>query len=118
MPPFASWFKGVRDIGLLISTHCPAERPGDQVLVPTKANGQPAFAVYMRDPVSRAHRAFQIQVLTLAVTGVVHAVAFFDLSLFDAFGLPTMLSDLTTMATDVHDSLGPQPQPEVSRRKR
>jgi RNA polymerase sigma-70 factor (ECF subfamily) len=119
MPPFASWFQGVRNIGLLISTHCPAERPGDQVLVPTKANGQPAFAVYMRDPVTRVHRAFQIQVLTLAVTGVVHAIAFFDLSLFDAFGLPQLLTELPDMMSSVHDATGPaQQRPEVTRRRR
>lgn len=119
MPPFASWFKGVRNIGLLIATHCPAERPGDQVLVPVRANGRPAFAVYMRDPISRVHRAFQIQVLTLAVTGVIHAVAFFDLSLFDVFNLPDILTDVTQLMSDAHDATAPLTQrPEVTRRKR
>jgi RNA polymerase sigma-70 factor (ECF subfamily) len=64
------------------------------VLIPVEANGQPGFALYMRDPVSRQHRAFQIQVLTLTAAGVAHATVFFDLSLFDAFGLPQLLSDL------------------------
>ncbi|TDO30015.1 RNA polymerase sigma-70 factor (ECF subfamily) [Kribbella sp. VKM Ac-2527] len=94
MPPFTSWFRGAKNIGRLISTHCPAEEPGDQVLVPIRANGQPGFAVYMRDPVDNLHRAFQLQVLTLTVTGIVHAVAFFDTTLFDAFGLPDLLTSL------------------------
>jgi RNA polymerase sigma-70 factor, ECF subfamily len=94
MPPFAAWFKGVVNVGRLISFACPAKGPGDQVLIPVEANGQPGFALYMRDPVSRQHRAFQIQVLTLTAAGVAHATVFFDLSLFDAFGLPQLLSDL------------------------
>jgi RNA polymerase sigma-70 factor, ECF subfamily len=94
MPPFTSWFRGARDIGRLISTHCPAERPCDQYLVPLMANGLPAFAVYMRDPRDNIHRAFQIQVLTLTATAIIHAVAFFDLSLFQTFHLPDLLQGL------------------------
>jgi RNA polymerase sigma-70 factor (ECF subfamily) len=94
MPPFTSWFRGARDIGRLISAHCPAERSGDQYLIPLQANGQPAFAVYMRDPKDNIHRAFQIQVLTLTATAIVHAVAFFDLSLFETFQLPDLLTGL------------------------
>ena len=100
MPPFTSWFRGPRNIGRLISTHCPAEGPGDQVLVPIKANGQPGFAVYMRDPVENVHRAFQIQVLTLTVTGIIHAVAFFDLTLFEAFNLPDLFTSLPDSPAD------------------
>jgi len=100
MPPFTSWFRGPRNIGRLISTHCPAEGPGDQVLVPIKANGQPGFAVYMRDPVENVHRAFQIQVLTLTVTGIIHAVAFFDLTLFEAFNLPDLFTSLPDSQAD------------------
>lgn len=92
MPPFAAWFRGRAAIARLIRSACPAEGPGDQVLVPVNANGQPGFALYMRDPVTKAHKAFQIQVLTLSGAGVVHATVFFDLSLFDVFGLPQVLS--------------------------
>jgi RNA polymerase sigma-70 factor (ECF subfamily) len=94
MPPFAAWFRGSNAIARLIRSACPAEGPGDQVMVPLVANGQPGFALYMRDPVTQAHRAFQIQVLTLTTAGVAHAVVFFDLTLFDVFGLPQLLSDL------------------------
>ena len=48
----------------LIRRNCPAARPGDQVLVPVGANGQPAFGLYMRQP-DGTYAAFQLQVLTL-----------------------------------------------------
>ena len=94
MPPFTSWFRGAKNIARLISTHCPAEGPGDQILIPIKANGQPAFAVYMHDPAENVHRAFQIQVLTLTAAGIIHAVAFFDLTLFETFALPDLFTTL------------------------
>lgn len=94
MPPYAAWFRGAAMIERLIRFACPAEGPGDQVMVPVRANGQPGFALYMRDPATAEHRAFQIQVLTLTAAGVAQAVAFFDVTLFDAFGLPQLLSDL------------------------
>jgi RNA polymerase sigma-70 factor, ECF subfamily len=109
MPPFTSWFRGPRNIGRLISTHCPAKGPGDQLLVPIKANHQPAFAVYMRDPKENVHRAFQIQVLALTAAGIVHAVAFFDLSLFESFHLPELLSGLPP---NLYDGT---PRPHVER---
>jgi RNA polymerase sigma-70 factor (ECF subfamily) len=92
MPPFAAWFRGVENVGKLISTQCPAERAGDQRLVPIDANGQPGFALYMWDREAGEHRAFQLQVLTLTGGKVSHTVAFFDTTLFDAFGLPQVLT--------------------------
>jgi RNA polymerase sigma-70 factor, ECF subfamily len=88
MPPFLSWFQGPENIGGLVRNHCPAERAGDQILVPVYANGQPAFGLYMRDE-DGVHRAFQMQVLELTAEGKVsHVVVFFDTSLFAEFGLP------------------------------
>ncbi|MDT0329902.1 sigma-70 family RNA polymerase sigma factor [Nocardiopsis lambiniae] len=90
MPPFRTWVQGGAHIAELISTHCPAERAGDMVLVPTSANGQPAFGLYMRDR-EGVHRAFGIQVLDLAPTGVRHTAMFFDTALFPHFGLADRL---------------------------
>ncbi len=87
MPPFEEWFRGGEDIARLISTHCPASEPGDMRMLPTQANGQPAFALYMRAE-DGVHRAFQIQVLTLRDERVSHVGAFFDTRLFATFGLP------------------------------
>ncbi|MFN8075235.1 MAG: sigma-70 family RNA polymerase sigma factor [Kineosporiaceae bacterium] len=91
MPPFDSWFQGAENIGGLISRHCPASGPGDQRLLPTTANGQPAFGLYMRGE-DGVHRAFHLQVLDVDDAGKVrHVVAFFDTSLFARFGLPEVL---------------------------
>jgi RNA polymerase sigma-70 factor (ECF subfamily) len=90
MPPYVGWYEGPKAIGHLIERHCPAESPGDQILVPVFANGQPAFGLYMRQP-DGSHQAFQLQVLTLTNQGVSHVSTFFDLTLFDTFGLPEVL---------------------------
>jgi RNA polymerase sigma-70 factor (ECF subfamily) len=54
----------------------------------------------MRDPAENAHRAFQIQVLTLTAAGIIHAVAFFDLTLFEAFNLPDLFTQLPENALE------------------
>ncbi len=91
MPPFLTWVRGAEKIGELIATHCPAAGPGDQRLIATVANGQPAFGLYMKGE-DGVHRAFQLQVLTIAGNAVSHAVAFFDTTLFGIFGLPETLA--------------------------
>ena len=87
MPPFTGWYQGAEDIAQLISTQCPAGGPGDLRLLPTAANGQPAFGMYLRGD-DRDWHAFQVEVLTLSGSRVAHVVAFFDTSLFPKFGLP------------------------------
>jgi RNA polymerase sigma-70 factor (ECF subfamily) len=86
MPPFTGWYQGPETIARLIDTRCPAEGPGDMRLVPTRANGQAAFGLYMRD--GDVYKPFNLPVLTLTRSGVSHVSSFFDLRLFDTFGLP------------------------------
>jgi RNA polymerase sigma-70 factor (ECF subfamily) len=90
MPPFATWVRGAEHIGRLIATHCPAQGPGDLVLVPTAANGLPAFGMYLRAE-DGTHRAFGIHVLELAPGGVSRCTVFFDTTLFRLFGLGPVL---------------------------
>jgi len=90
MPPFTGWYQTPEHIVLLTQTHCPASGPGDMVLLPTQANGQPAFGLYMRGD-DGVHRAFQLHVVHLRGRAVDHVVAFFDTSLFAKFGLPDNL---------------------------
>ena len=92
MPPFTGWYRGGKAIGALVRKNCPAEKAGDQVLLPTTANGQPAFGLYMRES-DGVHRPFQLQVLELdAQAGKVsHVAAFFSETTvedFARFGLP------------------------------
>jgi RNA polymerase sigma-70 factor (ECF subfamily) len=89
MPPFTGWYQGPLDITRLIDTRCPAEGPGDMRLVPTRANGQPAFGLYMRD--GDVYKPFNLPVLTLTRDGVSHVSSFFDLRLFETFGLPASI---------------------------
>jgi RNA polymerase sigma-70 factor (ECF subfamily) len=60
-------------------------------LLPTRANGQPAFGLYMRHD-DGDYLPFHLQVLTLGADGVEHVAAFFDGSLFSKFGLPDRLT--------------------------
>ena len=93
MPPFDGWYQGPADIVTLSSVHCPAQGPGDMRFVSTTANGQPAAALYMRNPETGVHEAFQLHVLSVQSGKVSHVVAFHaqDGALFETFGLaPTL----------------------------
>jgi RNA polymerase sigma-70 factor (ECF subfamily) len=50
-------------------------------------NGQPAFAVYRREP-GGAYHAHAVLVLTVTATGIARIVAFQNPGLFASFGLP------------------------------
>jgi RNA polymerase sigma-70 factor (ECF subfamily) len=89
MPPFTGWYQGNENIGRLIATQCPGGHH-EMVMLPTRANGQPAFALYMRGEDDAFH-PFHLQVLTLGADGVEHVAAFFSPKLFDTFGLPASL---------------------------
>jgi RNA polymerase sigma-70 factor (ECF subfamily) len=86
MPPIPTWFSGCDGVlGLLRAKMVPGE--GGRVMAETSANGQPAFAWYVRgrDGVFHAH---SIQVLTLTEAGVAAVMDFHRPDLFAAFGLP------------------------------
>lgn len=91
MPPFPTWYSGPGDIGRLITAQCPAQGPGDLRLVATAANGQPAYAMYLRDAETGTYRAFGLHVVTLRGTAVAHVAVFFDTGLYASFGLPAEL---------------------------
>ena len=61
-------------------------------LVPARANGQPAFGVYLRDPLTQVAHAFGLFVITLAGERV-SAITRFDSGVFARFGLPRTLAD-------------------------
>jgi len=89
MPPFTSWFKGPDAIGWLIGNECPGGAH-DMPMLETRANGQPAYGLYMRTPTGD-FVPFQLQVLELDGDRVKHVTAFFDHALFTTFGLPDRL---------------------------
>lgn len=91
MPPFDGWYQGPGNIVTLTKTHCPAEKAGDMRFLTTTANGQPAAALYMRNPETGEHGAFQLHVLDVRPAGIAHVVAFKENGLFAKFGLPAAL---------------------------
>ena len=62
-------------------------------LVPTRANGQPAFGYYLQDPHAPVEHANGLIVLTLAADKICAITRFGDNSLFPHFGLPRTLRD-------------------------
>ncbi|MFN8194104.1 MAG: sigma-70 family RNA polymerase sigma factor [Nocardioidaceae bacterium] len=104
MPPWEGWYQGADTIGALIDTNCPGQ-DHDMPMLPTRANGQPAFGLYMReaclfgpDSYDRGEGLgdvfvpFQLHVLELAGDKVSHVVAFFDPEAFALAGLPAQLT--------------------------
>ena len=93
MPPFTSWFKGRANIAWLIGNECPGGSE-DMPMIETRANGQPAFGLYMRTP-EGGFVPFQLQVLQWDGDPdhpeVSQVDAFFDTRLFETFGLPMSL---------------------------
>jgi RNA polymerase sigma-70 factor (ECF subfamily) len=93
MPPFAMWLRGAADIGRWMVQPGPSGCRGSRLL-PTVANGGPAFGQYRPDP-NGGYAPWAIQVLE--VSGSKIAAMHFFLAplgperLFPAFGLPLHL---------------------------
>jgi len=90
MPPFAMWIKGAVDIGRWMVEPGPSACRGS-ILLPTSANGCPAFGQYKPDP-DGGYTPWAIQVLEISggkVTGMNFFLDFLDpVRLFPSFGLP------------------------------
>jgi RNA polymerase sigma-70 factor (ECF subfamily) len=96
MPPLPVWFTGRDAVTRFLAARA-FTKPGDVVLIPTAANGQPAIAEYRRtaDQVMRAH---SIHVITVssesagspggATPRIAALTVFLDPALFAAFELP------------------------------
>src|SRR5216683_2820918 len=66
-------------------------RPGRSYrVVPTRANGQPAFGMYVADPHTGVYRAYGLLVVTIAGDRIT-AVTGFNASVMPRFGLPRTL---------------------------
>jgi RNA polymerase sigma-70 factor (TIGR02960 family) len=91
MPPVPLEYQGRRLVGEFFAAV--AFRQGRRYrLVPTRANGQPAFAAYLRDPATGVSRAFGLMVVTLAGSQI-SAITRFDNAVLPSFGLPRTLAD-------------------------
>ncbi|NML50993.1 sigma-70 family RNA polymerase sigma factor [Streptomyces sp. R302] len=86
MPPLPCWFAGRDAIVRFFATHV-LTAPGRFRLVPSAANGQPAFGLYRRDA-DGPHHAHSVTVLTLAGHRISRISGFLDAGLLRPFGLP------------------------------
>jgi RNA polymerase sigma-70 factor (ECF subfamily) len=91
MPPLPLEYQGREPAAQFLTAT--AFRPGWTArLIPTRANGQPAFAFYARDPETGDFYTVGLMVLTLSGTQI-SAMTRFDASTLPRFGLPATLSN-------------------------
>ena len=91
MPPHPYEYQGGDAIASFIARERGDRRDANLRLVPTRANGQPAFGCYLPDPHAPIARAYGIMVLTLGHHRVSAITWFGERSLFAEFGLPRAL---------------------------
>jgi RNA polymerase sigma-70 factor, ECF subfamily len=90
LPPRAAWFSGRAAVLDCLAANLPG--PAGRVrLVPVAANGQPAFAAYLRDA-DGLYRAHAVTVLTLTGALIGRIVVFLEPALFRLFGLDLRLA--------------------------
>jgi RNA polymerase sigma-70 factor (TIGR02960 family) len=89
MPPEPYEFQGREAIGVFLRDREVAR--GRLRLVPTRANGQPAFACYLPSTQTDIARPYALCVLTLQDAQISAVTWFADSSAFPHFGLPRML---------------------------
>jgi RNA polymerase sigma-70 factor (TIGR02960 family) len=93
MPPEPFEFQGPLAISQFLST-VPAGGALERFrLVQTRANGQPAFGCYLRDPHAPVLHAYGLMVLTVRGSRVAAITGFADTSVFRSFGLPRTLRE-------------------------
>jgi RNA polymerase sigma-70 factor (ECF subfamily) len=91
MPPWPQWYAGratIRCFFAIAWQSCRGMR-----VVPTAANGQPAFAVYARTEADPRLTANAIHVLTLEQDRIAAMTLFLEPRMFEAFGLPPVLAE-------------------------
>jgi RNA polymerase sigma-70 factor (ECF subfamily) len=91
MPPLPVWFQGRADIATVLSTRI--FTPGRQRrLLPTHANGSPAFGLYQREAGADVYQLFGLVVLDVVGEQIGSLVAFLELSSLSPFALPPTLA--------------------------
>jgi RNA polymerase sigma-70 factor (ECF subfamily) len=89
MPPYEMWLKGVPELRgwyLGYGIGCKGSR-----MLPTTANGMPAFGQYRASGPGGRHEPWSLQVLEITDGRISHIHHFLDTNLFPKFGLPLRL---------------------------
>lgn len=87
MPPMAAWFQGREAIGAFLARHPLGPGHGRHIHVPTRANRQPALAVFVAGDDGAPPRPIGIEVLRIEDGLIAEIVMFLDPRLVDTFGI-------------------------------
>jgi RNA polymerase sigma-70 factor (ECF subfamily) len=92
MPPEPFEYQGREAVGAFLTRAFEARRQDHPRLVPTRANGQPAFGHYTPDPHAGVVRGVGVLVLTLEGDQIAQITRFGGAALLARFGLPRTLA--------------------------
>jgi hypothetical protein len=91
MPPAILEYRGIESAQRVYAAV--TFRPGRTYrVVPTRANGQPAFGLYLADPHASVYRAYCLLVITTAGDHIT-AITSFSTNVMTRFGLPRTLPE-------------------------
>ena len=93
MPPVTLEYQGHEAIAGFLRDITTWRGPRQYRLIPTRANGQPAFGCYLQEAQAPVFRAHGMIVLTLEGDRISAITRFVDNSTMARFGLPRMLAD-------------------------
>jgi RNA polymerase sigma-70 factor (ECF subfamily) len=109
MPPYPYEYQGAAAIGRFLQERA-ARRGGTPMrIIPTRANGQPAFGCYIPCPHTDIARPYGLLVLTLAGSTITEITFFADSGVFPHFGLPRTVPQQGQVGPMVRRRV-PQPQ--------
>jgi RNA polymerase sigma-70 factor, ECF subfamily len=91
MPPEPGVYEGREELAAFLEDRFRWRGDRRVRLVPTRANAQPAFGVYVQDPQTPVARAHGLVVLTLEAHQIAAITRFLDSSVMPHFGLPRTL---------------------------
>jgi RNA polymerase sigma-70 factor (ECF subfamily) len=92
MPPVMLEYRGIESAQRLFTAV--VFRPGRTYrVVPTRANGQPAFGVYLADPHAGVYHAYTLLVITTAGDHITTISGFSNVNVMTRFGLPRTLPE-------------------------
>jgi RNA polymerase sigma-70 factor (ECF subfamily) len=91
MPPFPVWVQGRAAIATFFQTPIFAQVRRRRML-PTRANGSPAFGLYQWEAQTGVYQLFGLAVLGVVDDQIAQIVAFLDRESLSPFALPTTVS--------------------------
>jgi RNA polymerase sigma-70 factor, ECF subfamily len=106
MPPLPAWVQGRAAITTLFRTSI-FTPPRQWRLLPTHANGSPAFGLYRREAGADSYQLFGLVVLGLVDEQIASLVAFLELSSLSFFALPPLLPSWPSVKRVTDVEIGP-----------